>query len=85
MIHSDDLNRAILVLGRMRDVLFAVERASARRRTPGREAAVSDLDDLSTWPSADLEACCRACFDRAACCDRVTYRVAWLIEHWTEV
>jgi len=53
-IEAFHVGTAAKMLDRIRDRLFKVERATARRKTPDRFAKLDSGDDLSGWDATDL-------------------------------
>jgi len=81
-IQEYDLAVACRLLGRVRARLFTVELATSRKRSPGRETAITDAA-LDMWDAGELEACRRAGVDILAISDAVETRADELIAAWT--
>ncbi len=53
-LNSDNVGQAIIGLERIRHRLYKVERATGRKKTPGRAEQITKADDLSGWDATAL-------------------------------
>ena len=81
---NNTLTAAIHGLERIRSAVHKAERATSRKRTPGREATLLELDDLSGWDATQLRIAGELDIDLSEIGMAASGRIDDLIDTWTK-